>query len=98
VYDPTDSTVLANGIAIYAKLAAVQMLPGFVPESALQVFRSHYDQIVVTGTSDDQAPNNGFKYDVPETGGDMGGAVLTVQSELDYVNDTGGNQQVNLFQ
>ena len=48
----------------------------------MQVFRSHYNQSVVTSTGDDMGPNNGYKTDVPETGGDMGGAVLTVQSQL----------------
>jgi len=63
----------------------------------MQVFHSHYAQVVEdSGVA--FGPNNGFKTGVPETGGDMGGAVLTIQSELDFINDTGGNQQVNLFQ
>jgi hypothetical protein len=49
----------------------------------MQVFHSHFNQIVVTATSDDQAPNNGFKPGVPETGGDMGGAVLTVHVAME---------------
>ena len=58
----------------------------------MTVFRSHFNQIVITSTSDDFGPNNGFKVvnsqTVGESGGDMGGAILTIQSELDYLNDT----------
>ena len=98
VYDPTDETLVINPLIAYAQHAAVSLLPDFVPATALQVFRSHFNQIAVTSNSDDIGPNNGIKFDVPETGGDMGGAVLTVQSEVDYITDTGGSQQVNLFQ
>ena len=56
--------------------------------------------------SDGQYPNNGFIPGVRETGGDMGGAVLTISSEIDYISDTAaagecggtGCQQVNLQQ
>ena len=98
MYDPLDTTLVINPLIAYAQHAAVSLLPDFVPATALQVFRSHFNQIVVTSNSNDQAPNNGLKAGVPETGGDMGGAVLTNQSELDYITDTGGSQQVNLFQ
>ena len=98
MYDNTDTTLIAQTMVNYAQLIATSYIPDFVPATSLQVFRSHFNQIVVTSNSNDQDPNNGYKSGVPETGGDMGGAVLTVQSELDYINDTGGSQQVNLFQ
>jgi hypothetical protein len=98
VADPTDSTLIAGAMVAYAQHAAASTLPDFVPATALTVFRSHFNQIVVTSNSDDIGPNNGFKTGVPETGGDMGGAVLTIQSEIDYINDTGGSQQTNLNQ
>jgi hypothetical protein len=97
VYDPTVSGILANAMVNYAQHAVLSTLPDFVPATSLQVFRSHFNQLI-DDASDDQYPNNGYKSGVPETGGDMGGAVLTVQSELDYINDTGGNQQTNMFQ
>jgi hypothetical protein len=104
VYDPTDPTVYALAMLHYAQAAAAITLSDFVPAKTpagatnLQVFRSHFNQVVVTSNSDDQAPNNGLKSGVPETGGDMGGQVLTNQSELDYITDTGGLQQTNLIE
>ena len=97
IYDPTDSTVYWNAVPLYARAAASTLLSDFVPSTQLSVFRSHFHQIVITNctTNCDQAPNNGYKSGVPETGGDVGGAVLTIQSELDYINDTGGSQQVD---
>jgi hypothetical protein len=68
-----------------------------VPAPLMQVFRSHYGQ-AVRDNGIAFGPNNGFKAGVPETGGDMGGAVLTIQSEQDFIADTGGNQQVSLKQ
>jgi hypothetical protein len=58
----------------------------------MQTFHSHYAQ-VVTDAGVAYTGNNGFKTGVPETGGDMGGAVLTIQSELDFLNDF-NNQQI----
>lgn len=104
VYDPTYNTtyapsaLIAGAMVNYAQHAAIYTLSDFVPATNLTVFRSHFNQLVVSSNSNDQYPNNGFKSGVPETGGDMGGAVLTVQSELDYINDTGGSQQTNIFQ
>jgi ABC-type phosphate transport system substrate-binding protein len=94
VYDNTDPTNFYNGLVIYEQAAATNSFPDFLPFTSLQVFRSHFGQLISDVTYDGQVPNNGFVSGIPETGGDMGGAVLTVQSELDYYNDT-GNQQVN---
>jgi hypothetical protein len=63
-----------------------------------KVFRSHFTQIAQTNGSA-QYPSNGvcsagFNGAVgacePEVGGDMGGQVLTVQSEVNYINDAIG--------
>lgn len=55
-------------------------IPDFVPASSLFVFRSHYTQSGITGA-------NGHKN--PEAGGDVGGAVYTVQADQDHILDTG---------
>jgi hypothetical protein len=64
----------------------VANIPDFVPFNSLEVFRSHYTQAGV-------APNNGHTR-VAESGGDMGGAVFTVQADDDNITDTGA-QLVN---
>jgi len=97
VYDPSDSTLILPALINYAQHAAVYTYADFVPATSLTVFRSHYNQIVVTSNSNDATPNNGYKTGTKETGGDVGGAVMTIQSELDYIADTGGSQQVNIF-
>ena len=98
MWDPfTASTNIAATMVSYAQKASdpsVGVITDFLPAGAMQTFHSHYAQ-VVRDNGGAYAPNNGFKPGVPETGGDMGGAVLTIQSELDFINDTGGNQQVN---
>ena len=73
------------------------ILTDFVPVKNLAAFRSHYGQ-VVRDSGLGFTGNNGFRPGIPETGGDMGGLVLTIQSELDFIADTGGNQQINLKQ
>ncbi|HEY0797183.1 MAG TPA: hypothetical protein VGD64_15535 [Acidisarcina sp.] len=97
LYDPSDATNIATTMVSYAQAAAnpiTGIVTDFVPAPLLQVFRSHFAQ-VVTDSGAGYGGNNGFKSGVPETGGDMGGAVYTVQSELDYINDTGGLQQTD---
>ena len=100
IWDPfTASTNVAQWVTYFAQLASdpsTGLLTDFVPAQYLQVFHSHYPQ-VVSDSGVAFSGNNGFKTGVPETGGDMGGAVLTVQSELDFINDT-NNQQVGLIQ
>jgi hypothetical protein len=114
VYDPTVSNLIVTAMINYAQHAVVNTTSGFsdfVPSTSLTVFRSHYNQVVVTSNSNDQVPNNGFFAPGTgpiESGGDVGGAVLTIQSELDYINDTAGLngcpaaplgcQQTNMFQ
>ncbi|HTC92057.1 MAG TPA: hypothetical protein VK699_01235 [Terriglobales bacterium] len=97
MYDATDPTSLATAMVTYAQRASDPTLGIFtdmVPAPLMQVFRSHYAQVVRDGGAA-FGPNNGFKSGVPQTGGDAGGAILTIQSELDFIADTGGNQQVN---
>jgi hypothetical protein len=71
---------------ITAAQTQVANIPDFVPFSSLEVFRSHY-------TQDGVAPNNGHTR-TAESGGDMGGAVFTIQADLDNITDT-GEQLVN---
>jgi len=108
MYDATDPTNIATTlIGTYAQEIAANpanggnpgsgILTDFVPVKNMQAFRSHYAQ-VVRDSGIAFGPNNGFKLGVPETGGDAGGLVMTIQSELDFIVDTGGNQQVNFKQ
>jgi ABC-type phosphate transport system substrate-binding protein len=113
IYDYTDTLLTPLGyppvILSYVHLIATNKVTDFTDATEMGVFRSHFYQIV-DDASDSEFPNNGFKNDVPETGGDMGGLVLTVQSELDYITDTTGPsgtepctsttgcQQTNLYQ
>ena len=73
----------------YAQNVAMDTIPDFVAGPKLGVFRSHFNQLVVSYNSNDQAPSNGYASGTNEHGGDMGGAVLTIQSDIDYCTDTG---------
>jgi hypothetical protein len=97
MWDPaTSNTNVATAIVSYAQKASDPtngIITDMVPAGSMRTFRSHYTQ-VVRDSGIAYTGNNGFKSGIPETGGDMGGAVLTIQSELDFINDTGG-QQIN---
>ena len=101
IWDPfTSSTNIAKFMVKYAQTASdptTGAVTDFLPAAYMQTFHSHFIQIT-SDTGHAFTGNNGFKSKVPETGGDMGGAVLTIQSELDFILDTGGNQQVNQYQ
>jgi hypothetical protein len=109
IYDATDPTnIAATLIGTYAQEIAADppnnppnpgsgILTDFVPVKNMAAFRSHYAQVVRSSGVAFSA-NNGFKLGVPETGGDAGGLVMTIESELDFIADTGGNQQVNFKQ
>jgi hypothetical protein len=73
------------------------VITDLVPQPLMITFRSHYGQ-VVRDSGIAYSPNNGYKLGVPETAGDEGGLVFTIQSELDWINDTGGLQQVDFKQ
>jgi ABC-type phosphate transport system substrate-binding protein len=79
-YNPEPSGVAAMIAAVQTQFTQV---PDVVPFSQLEVFRSHYTQSGI-------APHNGhLGRGAIESGGDMGGAVLTVQADLDTITDTG---------
>jgi hypothetical protein len=110
VWGPTSGQVGADvtpNIIANAQTVSVVLLTDMIPADAgsygstswpaLQTFHSHFGQVVSTsGTG--WYGNNGYKTGIPETGGDMGGQVLTVQSELDILVDTGGAQQTERHQ
>jgi hypothetical protein len=77
-------TVIPTGVSALITSAQTQAvnIPDFVPLASMQVFRSHYLQ---SGA----APQNGHKAGQKEKGGDVGGAVFTVQADLDVITDTG---------
>jgi hypothetical protein len=97
IYNAFDSTQIVTNLVTLSQGISSTLISDFIPAPSLAVFRSHFPQVVTTGGGG-IGPNNGFRPGIPETGGDMGGAVLTVQSELDFIADTGGNQQVSLKQ
>jgi hypothetical protein len=95
-YVPPPSGPSATGLITAAQDQAHVNVPDFVPfqycanaacssfTSGLSVFRSHY---AISGVT---LAHNGTIASLPETGGDMGGAIFTVQSDLDYFNTSGG--------
>jgi len=91
VYDQTDPHQFENGILTYLDPAAGSYVEDFVPASQMSVFRSHFTQVVRTdGVA--TYPSNGITTnnhgsEPREFGGDMGGQVFTVQSEMDYADD-----------
>src|SRR5262249_34661223 len=70
-----------NGLIIAAQTQVINV-PDFVPITAMQVFRSHY-------TQSGRSAANGHKTGTKESGGDVQGAVFTVQADLDNIADTG---------
>jgi hypothetical protein len=95
VYDPTDSTNIATNLVALVQTASNTYYTDLVPATTLNVFRSHFAQVVTT-SGGAYPGNNGIAPGIPETGGDMGGFVITKQDEDDFYTDSGGNQQVNL--
>jgi hypothetical protein len=67
---------------IAAAKTQVANIPDFISVDSLNVFRSHYTQSGFVGA-------NGHKARTSEAGGDVGGAVYTVQADLDTITDTG---------
>jgi len=67
-----------------AQTQVVNIYPDFLPLSAMGVLRSHYRQSNVV-------PNNGTggACGATDSGGDVGGAVLTIQGDQDYCAATG---------
>jgi len=79
----TGKTVPAGVTSIVnAAETEVANVPEWIPASQLLVFRDHYTQSAKTGA-------NGYKSGTVESGGSMGGAIITVQSDLDSITDFG---------
>jgi len=70
---------------------SVANIPDFIAYSSLQVFRSHYNQSGFLG-------HDGLCTGTHESGGDVGGAVFTIQADLDYCADNAGKELVGLRQ
>jgi hypothetical protein len=70
--------------------ADASLISDFIPFPNLGVFRSHYYTSSV-------GPYNGHKAGYPnESGGDVGGAVLPIQEDLDTIIDTGAENYQEL--
>jgi hypothetical protein len=83
-------TPIAVQTLITQAQSQVANIPDFIAYNSLQVFRSHY-------TQSGRPPSDGFVTGRLESGGDVGGAVFTIQSDLDFFADT-GKEIVNLKQ
>jgi hypothetical protein len=87
---PAGVTALIAG----AQAQVVNIYPDFLPLSSMGVLRSHYKQSNVP-----PANHSGSACNVTEAGGDVGGAVLTIQGDQDYCTATGSrNGRLNLHQ
>jgi hypothetical protein len=67
-----------------AQSQVVNIYPDFLPVGAMGVLRSHYKQSGIFGANGSGGACTAF-----ETGGDVGGAVLTIQGDQDYCAATG---------
>jgi len=74
---PAGVTAIINAAA-----TEVANVPEWVPVAQLQVFRDHY-------TSSGKAGANGYLTGKVESGGSAGGAIITIQSDLDFITDFG---------
>jgi hypothetical protein len=66
-----------------AQTQVVNIYPDFLPLSAMGVLRSHYAQVGVS-----PANGSGGSCSAPEKGGDVGGAVLTIDGDQYYCSTT----------
>jgi hypothetical protein len=74
--------------------AELESYPDFVPVASMPIVRSHFTPPGVTYTVNGGNPSNGDVGHV-EAGGDVGGAVYSLQADKDYNNDSGtGNGNV----
>jgi hypothetical protein len=81
-HKPAPAGVLAMIAA--AQNQVVNIYPDFLPLGSMGVLRSHYKQSGIFGANGSQGACT-----APETGGDVGGAVLTIQGDQDYCAATG---------
>jgi hypothetical protein len=77
---PTGVKALIAG----AQSQVLNTIPDFLPLSAMGVLRSHYKQSGIFG-----ANGSGGACTFAETGGDVGGAVISIQGDQDYCAATG---------
>ena len=94
-----------NKLVVAAQNYATSFVPDFVPYGNLQVFRAHravtlyvenYNCGSGSGCTKSYTPEDGFTT-AAEGGSDVGGAVFTVEAELDYQADN-SNKQLVTFQ
>jgi hypothetical protein len=93
IYRVVTATKVPAGVSAVISAAQTQAsttIPDFVPINQLHVFRSHYNLAGRLGS-------NGLATGTKESGGDVGGAVLPVEADLDYFTDT-GKQLIGLKQ
>jgi hypothetical protein len=77
---PAGVTALIAG----AQNQVVDSIPDFLPLSSMGVLRSHYKQSGIG-----PANGTGGACTVGESGGDVGGAVISIQGDQDYCAGTG---------
>jgi len=90
LYDPNYGTGW-NNLLSYVRATATNTYFDLVPDTSMNVFRSHYAQLARSWSGGSgQYPSNGISTTVnpePEYGGDMGGEVFPISSEVNYMND-----------
>ncbi len=67
-----------------AQTQVVSNLPDFLPLDSIGVVRSHYKQVNIYGNN-----GSGGSCSATDAGGDVGGAVLSIQGDQDYCTATG---------
>jgi hypothetical protein len=80
---PAGVSALVSAAQTYAS----SFVPDFVPFANLSVFRSHYNAVLTTCCGATVVAHNGHTK-TAESGSDVGGAVFTIQSDLDHIADT----------
>jgi hypothetical protein len=87
-YPGTEGATVAAELASGAQKFLSPTQPDFVPLDELAVVRSHFSPPDVSYPGNSGSPSNGTG-STAEAGGDVGGLVLTLQSEGDYEKDNG---------
>jgi hypothetical protein len=87
-YPGTEGATVAAELASGAQKLLSPTQPDFVPLDELAVVRSHFSPPDVSYPGNSGSPSNGTG-STAEAGGDVGGLVLTLQSEGDYEKDNG---------
>jgi len=79
----TDTTPNTDVTTIIADATAADSSGDYLPFNSLKVFREH------RATPQVASPANGIIPSLPEAGADAGGAVQTINSDIDFWNQTG---------